>query len=886
MSAAHRLSGYTVSEIARRTSDAEIALAEEAVRRLAGEMESRGVSASSYIYQAVPAGVYTEGNHCVVDRKQAYRYELEAMQDLAAVHAVFSDPWNTLLRWARESNNVKVLKGVQADVDSMRNDHDSLKKGTLYKITYGKLCAAKKADRKMPDLFVRRMALIGEYARRRNALKMMKLAVAAGQSFMAAYTDSLLLRGVDAEATATSMSDTANGLVLKVESRAKVVVLAKINTHLFVLEDGAVLTRPHEMFGEELSRSGLSPDALAEFKDAVVGALSTRNYTWMREVYDQIPAELEMLSAAGKSGLREPSVRRLLGHVLSIDHSSPSRKRKRGATSSSFYGKLGDAKRAQAAVQEACFVVGEDRAGSKGLYRRWSLLRPSELVRCLGKPCHMTFVGQRVAYRVVVDYDEPEPLDDADVEACAQSIAQFWQNRKQLSVKVQPLRTKTRRQGAKSHSEHIVFVALDEATGKECVLLNPEEIPLAIGVSIKVDHLIYKLGKSLRLAGCPKLSADGASSQESVHLPKECVESDVHWTPDGSSYSLWCPCVILNDSLITHCDAPPAHDQSTARERCPFLFESETMLADAFVRWWDSLCESDYDYDVPKMFYWNKNKASDPDCNSFIMTVIFKSKTSKSKTFLDYADFAKRVAVPQLKNGFANNTAAQCKHHGSNHSYFVFKIDTDSAYSKGEIRGVNANTHHDKLKKHQASKPSDYGTYMALDDASKRSIVGDQGRQEYETALEAERSAKLNVTLARKSEYDAECRQVNAYRVRLALLRRHRAHQPGRQFPTTGRRDGWTEKSNSSHEDTVISVSALMQVAPKAVALRAVYTELKYYKTHLKGKRADYVVEALETLRNSSERPGYWEARQVAQAAVWEVVVRYGDKVTYRNEVY
>ena len=155
MSAAHRLSGYTVSEIARRTPSAEIAVADEAVRRLAGEMESRGVSASSYIYQAVPAGVYTEDNYCVIDRKQAYRYELEAMQDLAAVHAVFSNPWNTLPRWARESNNAKVLKGVQADVDLMRNDHDSLKKGTLYKITYGKLCAAKKADRKMPDLFVR-----------------------------------------------------------------------------------------------------------------------------------------------------------------------------------------------------------------------------------------------------------------------------------------------------------------------------------------------------------------------------------------------------------------------------------------------------------------------------------------------------------------------------------------------------------------------------------------------------------------------------------------------------------------------------------------------------------------------------------------------------------
>ena len=137
MSAAHRLSGYTVSEIARRTTSEEIGAVEEHVRLLKSEMQSRGVTASSFIHQEVPAGVYNEGNYCVVDRKQAYRYEFEQMRVCAAVCAVFSDPWNTLLAWARESKNAQVLKGVQADVDLMRNDHDSLKKGKLYKITYG-----------------------------------------------------------------------------------------------------------------------------------------------------------------------------------------------------------------------------------------------------------------------------------------------------------------------------------------------------------------------------------------------------------------------------------------------------------------------------------------------------------------------------------------------------------------------------------------------------------------------------------------------------------------------------------------------------------------------------------------------------------------------------
>ena len=170
--------------------------------------------------------MYNEGNYCVVDRKQAYRYEFEQMRVCAAVCAVFSDPWNTLLAWARESKNAQVLKGVAADIELVLKDIGSTK--DWYKMAYGKLCAAKKADKKMPAMFVRRMALIGEYARRRNALTMMRLADAAGKSFMAAYTDSLLLKGVDSDATVASLSDAEQGLVLEVESRARVVVLAKI----------------------------------------------------------------------------------------------------------------------------------------------------------------------------------------------------------------------------------------------------------------------------------------------------------------------------------------------------------------------------------------------------------------------------------------------------------------------------------------------------------------------------------------------------------------------------------------------------------------------------------------------------------------------------------
>jgi hypothetical protein len=843
-------------------------------------MDDRGVRASTFIHQEAAAGVYDGRVFCVVDRKAAYRYQLEHMEECPAAQSVFSRPKEMLMEWSAASKNDRLSSGVRADVELLLGDGVPAEERvrrlkSWYKMAYGKLCNGKKADKRMPAEIVDRLKAVGELVRRRNAVILMDHARDMQNNFMAAYTDSVLLKGVDPAATAAAMSAKGRGQVWEVECVAKVVVLAKINTHLFVLQDDTVLTRPHEMFGSELARSGLALEDSVAFKETIVDALIRQDAATLRDIYDQIPSELEMPNAAGEIGAREPSVRRLLGHVLSIYHAGPSRKRKRGAAGV-HYAKLSDAKQAQAAVSEPCLVVGEDRAGSKGLYRRWALMREHELVQCLGKPCHMTFVGSNAAYRVVVDYDEPRALADEEVEAFAGRVKEFWQDRKRLCVSVRALRTRTRREGAKAHAEHVVFVATDDESGKECLLLNPEEIPLALGGSNGLfDELIYKLGKSLRLAGCPKLHDSGAVDSLSTHLPIEC-EAD--WTPSAEEYAVWSPCVLVNKRHIVHCDVMPAHDTTAAKEQCPYLFPSELFFVDAFVRWIELLCEGDYACDQPKMFYWNKGAQNDPDCNSFILTVIFKSKVSKDKKFLDYSDFAKRVAVPWLKGSAGGASASSCKHHGSNHSYFVFKVDANPAYGQGELRGVNANTHHDKQKSAHGR-----GAYMAMDDVAKSRVVGEENADEYETMVKEERQSTLGVTLAKtKSLYDAEVRSVNVYRVRLALLRRHRAHQPGRLFPTEGRRDGWSEKRVSSHEDTVIAVTSLVRWATKAVALRAVYTELKFYKTNFKGNRAALVVQRLEQLRDACEHKQ--EVDELAEP--WGAVVRYASNITYKNEVY
>ena len=879
-SAAHRLSSYAVAEIGRRTPATTMQLVRSEVDALRAQMDDRGVRASTFIWQASPAGVYDGSVFCVVDRKAAYRYQLEHMKECPAAQSVFSRPKEMLTMWSAASKNDRLSSGVRADVELLLGDGVPAEKRarqlkSLYKMAYGKLCNGKKADKRMPEEIVKRLKVVGELVRRRNAVILMDHAKAMQGSFMAAYTDSVLLKGVDPAATATAMSAEGRGQVWEVECVAKVVVLAKINTHLFVLQDDTVLTRPHEMFGSELARSGLDPGDSVAFKKAIVDALIRQDTATLRDIYDQIPSELEMPNAAGEFGAREPSVRRLLGHVLSIYHAGPSRKRKRGAAGV-HYARLSDAKQAQAAVVEPCLVVGEDRAGSKGLYRRWTLVRKHELVQCLGKPCHMTFVGSDVAYRVVVDYDEPRALADEEVQTFADYVKDFWLDRKQLVVSVRVLRTRTHREGAKAHAEHILFVATDDATGKECLLLNPEEIPSVLGGPNGLfDELIYKLGKSLRLAGCPKIDASGAVDPLSTHLPAEC-EAD--WTPSAEEYALWSPCTIVGKNHIVHCDVMPAHDTTAAKEQCPFLFPSELFFVDAFVKWVERLCEGNYACDQPKMFYWNKSAQNDPDCNSFILTVIFKSKVSKDKKFLDYGDFAKRVAVPWLKGSADSAGASSCKHHGSNHSYFVFKVDANPAYGQGELCGVNANTHHDKQKSAHGR-----GAYMAMDDVAKSRVVGEESAEEYETMVKQERQSTLGVTLAKtKSLYDAEVRSVNVYRVRLALLRRHRAHQPGRVFPTEGRRDGWSEKRVSSHEDAVIAVTGLVRWGTKAVALRAVYTELKYYKTNFKCKKAALVVQRLEQLRDACKHKQ--DVDELAEP--WGAVVRYASNITYKNEVY
>ena len=881
-SAVHRLSSYAVAETAKRTPKAVVQIVQSEVDALRSCMDERGVRASTFICQAAPAGVHDGSVFCVVDRKAAYRYQLEHMPECPAAQRVFSEPRKTLLEWSVANKNARVTSGVRADVNLLFGDSvpEAQRKRffkDLYKMMYGKLCNAVKADKNMPAELVALMTLVGELVRRRNAVILMNHARDMKENFMAAFTDSVLLRGVDPAAAVVAMTAKGRGQVWEVECVAKIVVLARVNTHLFVLQDDSVLTRPHEMFGGELARSGLGPEGSVAFKHAVVEALTRKDTAALRKIYDEIPATLDMANSVGGFSAREPSVRRLLGHVLSIYHTSPPRKRKRGAAGV-HYAKLSDAKKAQSGISEPCLVVGEDRAGSKGLYRRWTLMREHELVQCLGKPCHMTFVGANVGYRVVVDYDEPRALAEEKVNTFAARVKDFWQDRKNVSVSVQTLRTRTRREGLKAHAEHIIFVAKDDESGKECLLLNPEEIPLALGHNSTthgvIDKLIYKLGKSLRLAGCPKLHEGGEIDSLSTHLPAG-RESD--WTPSAEEYALWSPCtVVVKKKHIVHCDVAPAHCTGSAKEQCPFLFPSEHFFVSAFVRWVQMLCGGDYSSDQPKMFYSN----NDPDCNSFNLTVIFKSHASKDKKFLDYSDFAKRVAVPWLKHN-VQSVVSSCKHHGSNHSYFVFKVDSNPAYGQGELCGVNANTHHDK----QNNANDKQKTYMAMDDVARSRIVGEDNAAKYEEMLTQERQSVLRVSLAKtKLLYDAETRIVNAYRVRLALLRRHRVHWPGRVFPTEGRRDGWSEKRVCSHEDAIIAVTSLVQWGTKALALRAAHRELKFYKDNLKGKRAALVVQRLKELRGTCDTKK--DAGSANVSAPWDAVVRYASSITYKNKVY
>ena len=59
------------------------------VDALRAQMDDRGVRASTFIWQASPAGVYDGSVFCVVDRKAAYRYQLEHMKECPAAQSVF-----------------------------------------------------------------------------------------------------------------------------------------------------------------------------------------------------------------------------------------------------------------------------------------------------------------------------------------------------------------------------------------------------------------------------------------------------------------------------------------------------------------------------------------------------------------------------------------------------------------------------------------------------------------------------------------------------------------------------------------------------------------------------------------------------------------------------
>ena len=888
--AVRRLSSFIVSYVARHmTPDIAAAIAREC-SRCAVAMRAAGADKSSVIKINVPPGTVVRGAFILTDRSGAYLDELRRMDEFPEVKRVFTNVCGVLSSavsamqqagYAEAEHGLNedmlALFGADVDADDRRRHLKS-----LYKLVYGKLGNAATADCQMPDPVARALKSACELTRRRNALVMLGHAARFGDKCLAVYTDSMLLRGVDAASVVRTM--TAPFETWHVEFQGDLAVIGTTNKHMFAdTSTGTSMVRPAQMFGTELQSTGWSEDVLRRLRDDIVSAAAAGDEAALRGIRARIPAKLSMPNAAGVLGDREPSVRHLLSHVLErMTAGACSVATEPGSKSSGqrFFSSLSQAETAQNISLQNALVVGVDFQGGSKQYRKFVLVNPESLCReCFGKPCHLIYCGTNLAYRAHLDWDESTPLSDESVQRAADALRQYWQEKKCLAVTVQALRTHTHRDGDKRHAEHVTFLAHNEA-GEECVFLNVTEIPSALNLDDSFDLGIYGHRKSLRMPGCPKLSG----GMDTAHVPRG---ESPEWNPTEEDYRKWCPCVCVDDSMVVHCDAPPpAPGASTHAEGTEILFPSERAMLDGLWDYVRSLCPQHTCTD-PKMRFFELNQ----EYNQFLINMVARWNNK----YLDFDDFMRRVVVPRLHSGEVEvPRTVDCNHRSGNNSYFLLNFDLGT----GRLASLRGKTHMPKgerderderggspsKRRKKAFKLPNRGTVLELTKPVLQRMLRGDAAQKYARLQRAERDECVCVTQLKPN---LECiifpedDEMTPLRMRQMLMMRHRAlerRRAGNPIPE--------ETREGSHQRATASVSFLVELGDAELAGRAIATERQFYTTHYADaeftRRVVHFLDAQQSILDSRTR----EPETYKQTSPWAAVLLFARRYTYKHEIY
>lgn len=874
-------------------------------RRAAMSSSSSGSSVSSSSSSGVssaiallaPRGTLVVGNIMVVDRKAAYLNELRDMQHFPGLKALFTDPVAFLRACNADGEDLGLYNAsVPMLLHTLFGKHLGKAKmkehfKSLYKVAYGKFANAKTADAGMSAEKVAALRNIAELVRRRNAVKVLAHAKWFGDNCLGYFTDSLMLKGKDADEVLAQMN-TQKTETWEVEFQGDLALLGATNCHiLHNSKDGTTEVRPHEMFGKELTHSGWTKEFAEHLKQRLLTAAMSRDAKELTAVRDLFPAKLSIPNSKGVCSMREPSARRLLGYVLerlTVPKLSSQLRHHTGDVSNKQCYSLQEALRSQRLSLSNAFVVGCSKKNASGReFRTFLLVAPDKLkATCFGKCAHMIYSGVNVGFRAHLDWDNTDAsLTEERLQQCVRRLKSHWWEKKSVRVEVQVLRTHTHRTGAKAHCEHVVFIARD-AEGVEYVLLNVAEIPKSLGLDDAFDVSIYAANKSLRMAGCPTL----AGRMETAHVP---VGETQDWNPSNETYLRWCPNVVLGDNVCGHCDEHPVQMQHRD-DGMRYFFASEKVVLQGF---WDYLhrqCRG-YKFGRQSLRYYQLNQ----EYNQFLINVEIERSSSKAR-FLDFQDFMKRVMVPHLCDGDTKvPSAGACNHRTSNKSYFLLNLSLGS----GELSHIKGKSHAPKTRDGAEQSPPqrkpvakrrkqqtnllnfNRGETLEMGRAVLARMLTAQQQQQHRRLRSKERSVALclcRLKVSLKSNFFPEDDSVLPVKVRRALLLRHRVFRRRAMGNPVIK-----EVDETSHQHASLSVAFLVDCADKALAQRAIDTERQFYTSHFGTKeftaRMVDFLDAQQVLldsRQADATPAYGED------SAWSVVILFAQTQTYRDEVY
>lgn len=909
----HGLSSFLVCRLAAALTPAVAADIRKSVAACRAEMAKEGFTKSVVARLCVAPGSVVQGPVSVLDRTGAYLAECAAMSEFPELRRVFSDPVAALRQFADAMQGTPAAR-LRADIERLFGpavDAATRKKHlkSLYKEAYGKLGNASTADKKMPAALVADLKPVAELARRRNALCMLWHAkVFCRQENIVCLgiaTDALFVRGAT-DLTLARMGKAPRQSEWQEEARGDLLLFgSSVNTYVLASSDGNVVARPRHMFTTELSLAK-TPSELAALRQQVVAAGRLPTAPERRAAFEaclaQVPQECATVTREGKRGVGKPSLRFLLEHLCG---------HKTAETSSKVFRKLNDAVRAQQSRAGVSFVVARACVNQQGHeFRTFRVVPPHRLREvCFGRKDHVVFVGDptRVGYRAMLDWDAPVPLAAQRVDAAASRLRTFWSEQAGLEVVVRALRTRTRRTGAKQHAEHVVFLATDAASGKECVLLNVTEIPAALGVMAKEEHPfdteICKWRKSLRLPSAPTARDEGTTS---AHVPKDCT---LPWNPDPDEFLRWCPVVALDpDRTIGYCNTPPPNMVSAVAQGADdttILLPSAQTTVRALWAYLRRACEA-YKFSRESVRFFTLNN----EFNQFLVNVDIE----RNGKYLDFKSFMRRVMLPDLSGGAAG-TAERCNHRSSNRSFFLLDVDLTS----GCVWRVKAKTHAEKTAAGGAPNKR-RRTHVATDGTvGTNGTVTNRGEvlmlcnpstpvpsqslcallkcggfwEQYERQIAAERLPLVTLLRTKNTPGAPDfprCRG-SPKMVWSALHRRHRVLcRRARQLPDAARAQD--EQRPLNLRSTCHAVSFLALHADRALAMRAVCAEKQFYATHHKDAATtgpllallDHHLQAVKD-RGESGAPLPGDGNPDVKAA-WEKVLGFAARFTYAHEVF